>query len=101
MATDAPAQARTTSPGRMLALATTGFALSFWAWALLGPLGPALREELILRVPDYVVCSESCRGLCPSCGVNLNETTCECVPEAESSPWSVLLPLTTRRPSIM
>ena len=53
-------------------------------------LGPALREELILRVPDYVVCSESCRGLCPSCGVNLNETTCECVPEAESSPWSAL-----------
>ena len=48
MATHAPAQARTTSPGRMLALATTGFALSFWAWALLGPLGPALREELDL-----------------------------------------------------
>jgi MFS transporter, NNP family, nitrate/nitrite transporter len=48
MATDAPAPARTTSPGLMLALATTGFALSFWAWALLGPLGPALREELDL-----------------------------------------------------
>jgi len=48
MATHAPAPARTTSPGLMLALATTGFALSFWAWALLGPLGPALREELDL-----------------------------------------------------
>jgi MFS transporter, NNP family, nitrate/nitrite transporter len=48
MATHAPAPTRTTSPGRMLALATTGFALSFWAWALLGPLGPALREELVL-----------------------------------------------------
>lgn len=53
-------------------------------------LKPALREELILRVPDFVVCSETCRGLCPSCGANLNETTCECVPAAESSPWSAL-----------
>lgn len=53
-------------------------------------LGPALREELILRVPAFVVCAESCRGLCPSCGANLNETTCECVPEEEPSPWSAL-----------
>ena len=53
-------------------------------------LGPALREELILRLPDLVVCSESCRGLCPTCGANLNETTCECVPVEESSPWTAL-----------
>ncbi|ALO12468.1 nitrite extrusion family protein [Streptomyces venezuelae] len=30
----------------MLFLATTGFLLCFWAWALLAPLGPRLREEL-------------------------------------------------------
>lgn len=53
-------------------------------------LRPALREELILRRPNFVVCSETCRGLCPTCGVNLNETTCSCVPEEESSPWSAL-----------
>lgn len=53
-------------------------------------LGPPLREELIVRVPQYVVCSESCRGLCPSCGANLNETTCACEPEEKSSPWSGL-----------
>ncbi|MFD9722258.1 MFS transporter [Streptomyces sp. NPDC059072] len=35
-------------PGRMLTLATIGFALCFWAWALLAPLGPALRDELDL-----------------------------------------------------
>ena len=29
----------------MLALATTGFALNFWAWALLSPLGPLFREQ--------------------------------------------------------
>jgi NNP family nitrate/nitrite transporter-like MFS transporter len=30
----------------MLALATAGFMVGFWAWALLGPLGPTLREDL-------------------------------------------------------
>ncbi|HSK26200.1 MAG TPA: MFS transporter [Jiangellales bacterium] len=48
MATQSPAPAATTSRGLMLALATTGFALTFWAWALLGPLGSALREQLDL-----------------------------------------------------
>nr|WSX48741.1 MFS transporter [Streptomyces sp. NBC_00974] len=32
----------------MLALATIGFMLCFWAWALLAPLGPALRDDLHL-----------------------------------------------------
>ena len=36
-------------PGRawvMLTLATVGFAVNFWAWALLSPLGPQLRDSL-------------------------------------------------------
>jgi MFS transporter, NNP family, nitrate/nitrite transporter len=32
----------------MLALATVGFTLTFWAWALLSPLGAALRDQLSL-----------------------------------------------------
>jgi NNP family nitrate/nitrite transporter-like MFS transporter len=32
----------------MLALATVGFAVNFWAWALLSPLGPGLKETLHL-----------------------------------------------------
>jgi NNP family nitrate/nitrite transporter-like MFS transporter len=32
----------------MLALATIGFAVNFWAWALLSPLGPRLKELLDL-----------------------------------------------------
>ncbi|MFG3213245.1 nitrate/nitrite transporter [Streptomyces tendae] len=38
-------------PGRawlMLALATLGFALNFWAWALLSPLGPRFKDSLDL-----------------------------------------------------
>jgi NNP family nitrate/nitrite transporter-like MFS transporter len=32
----------------MLAIATVGFAVNFWAWALLSPLGPRLKETLQL-----------------------------------------------------
>ena len=35
--------ARSRSPYLMLALATLGFAVNFWAWALLSPLGPLYR----------------------------------------------------------
>lgn len=38
----------TDSPQVMLALATVGFLLNFWAWALLSPLGSQLRDQLAL-----------------------------------------------------
>jgi MFS transporter, NNP family, nitrate/nitrite transporter len=34
--------------GLVLAVSTVGFALTFWAWALLSPLGATLREQLQL-----------------------------------------------------
>jgi NNP family nitrate/nitrite transporter-like MFS transporter len=37
--------AATRSPWLMLAVATAGFAVNFWAWALLSPLGPLFRTE--------------------------------------------------------
>ena len=39
---------RTPSPRLMLGLATLGFALNFWAWALLSPLGARFRRDLAL-----------------------------------------------------
>jgi MFS transporter, NNP family, nitrate/nitrite transporter len=33
------------SPGLMLAMATIGFAVNFWAWALISPLGPLFRQQ--------------------------------------------------------
>ncbi|MCW2832049.1 MAG: major facilitator superfamily 1 [Nocardioides sp.] len=33
------------SPGLMLGLATLGFAVNFWAWALISPLGPMFRDQ--------------------------------------------------------
>ncbi len=35
-------------PALMLTLATVGFALNFWAWALLSPLGPLFKDSLKL-----------------------------------------------------
>ncbi|WP_300645425.1 MFS transporter [Nocardioides sp.] len=41
----APAQGERRSPWLMLGVATLGFALNFWAWALLSPLGPLFRDD--------------------------------------------------------
>lgn len=40
-----PAQGDLRSPWLMLGVATLGFALNFWAWALLSPLGPLFRDD--------------------------------------------------------
>lgn len=51
--------------------------------------GP-VREQILLDLPQYVLCQEACRGLCPQCGTDLNRETCECVPEQAESPWDAL-----------
>jgi uncharacterized protein len=38
-------------------------------------------EQLYLNLPLKPICSPSCRGLCPSCGINRNTGSCTC--EAE------------------
>ncbi len=40
----APSASRQPSRALMLVLATVGFAVNFWAWALISPLGPLLRD---------------------------------------------------------
>ncbi|NUT53889.1 MAG: MFS transporter, partial [Saccharothrix sp.] len=45
-ATDPPSDTRTRWV--MLAVATLGFAVNFWAWALLSPLGPLFKDSLTL-----------------------------------------------------
>src|SRR5215217_2007532 len=43
-----PPRQESARPGTALALATVAFATCFYAWALLGPLGPDLQDELDL-----------------------------------------------------
>lgn len=40
-------------------------------------LAPSLRDEMLLAVPINPVCKPDCRGLCPICGENWNDSTCE------------------------
>lgn len=41
-------------------------------------LSRILRENVLLNLPLQPLCRAECRGLCPRCGVNLNETSCRC-----------------------
>ena len=36
-------------------------------------LSDRVLEAIIVEVPQKVLCEESCRGLCPCCGINLND----------------------------
>ena len=46
-------------------------------------LGDVLREQLYLTLPLKRLCREDCRGLCPTCGKNLNTGACGCPPPEE------------------
>jgi len=39
-------------------------------------LTPVLREYILLEIPISPLCRPDCKGLCPICGNNLNESTC-------------------------
>jgi uncharacterized protein len=41
-------------------------------------LTPYLAEELVVQLPYAPLCKEECKGLCPDCGVNQNEQSCDC-----------------------
>ena len=49
-----------------------------------------LKQQIFLVISEKHLCSESCKGLCPKCGVNLNLKTCDCKKELKSSPFAVL-----------
>ncbi len=53
-------------------------------------LGDALREEIILATDRWVLCRPDCAGLCPVCGVNRNEQTCDCSPDEPDPRWDAL-----------
>jgi len=52
--------------------------------------GPALREELLLALPEYPLCRSECRGLCPRCGADLNEGDCDCEEGTGDPRWDAL-----------
>lgn len=49
-----------------------------------------LREQVLLLLPMQRVCSESCKGICPVCGKNRNETDCNCQVKPGDDRWNAL-----------
>lgn len=48
------------------------------------------REQILLAIPEQVFCRPDCRGLCASCGADLNTGPCACG-ESETDPrWAEL-----------
>ncbi len=39
---------------------------------------PAIFTNIILNIPMNVLCSDECKGLCPYCGTNRNNSSCNC-----------------------
>ena len=40
-------------------------------------LRPLLREQFVLAAPIRSLCKPDCKGICPECGINLNEEICD------------------------
>ena len=53
-------------------------------------LEPLARDAVVLGLPLAPLCREECRGLCPSCGANLNEGDCACEPGLNDPRWAAL-----------
>jgi uncharacterized protein len=56
-------------------------------------LAPLLREEIFLHAPTKLYCREDCKGLCPHCGMNWNESSCTCADTMIDQRWAALLKL--------
>ena len=46
-------------------------------------LGDLARTVFILEMDTKTLCSEDCKGICPGCGVDLNQGTCTCKREVD------------------
>lgn len=49
-----------------------------------------LHEQILLMMPMQRVCNEACKGICPQCGKNRNETPCDCKERHSDDRWGAL-----------
>jgi uncharacterized protein len=53
-------------------------------------LDDVVREQVELALPMARLCTEQCEGLCPDCGVNLNDAECACKLNRADERWAAL-----------
>lgn len=50
---------------------------------------PLIAAAVLVELPLVPLCSEDCKGLCATCGANLNEGACACAPSAEEDEFEL------------
>jgi uncharacterized protein len=53
-------------------------------------LEQVIAEQIVLLLPMQVVCEAGCKGICPVCGGNRNQTECKCQAVPPDERWSAL-----------
>jgi uncharacterized protein len=57
-----------------------------------------IRENILLDAPIAPLCRPDCAGLCPTCGIDLNTATCDCVTAVIDPRWEALSQLKANLP---
>jgi hypothetical protein len=52
-------------------------------------LAPLVHDAIFLDLPLAPLCGEDCQGLCPYCGIDRNEATCDCQAPVDAR-WATL-----------
>jgi uncharacterized protein len=56
-------------------------------------LSEVIRQYTLLTMPVKPLCRPDCAGICPSCGHNLNQGSCQCPSHVHDQRWSKLIHL--------
>jgi uncharacterized protein len=49
-----------------------------------------VKEQILLSVPDRTLCREDCKGICSTCGADLNASACDCATSDIDPRWEAL-----------
>lgn len=53
-------------------------------------LAPAVREHVLIELPDGPLCRVDCAGICPVCGIDRNQGSCDCDTSVRDARWAAL-----------
>jgi uncharacterized protein len=53
-------------------------------------LRPLARDAILLELPLAPLCRPDCAGLCPTCGVDRNQASCQCNSDRSDLRWAAL-----------
>jgi len=58
---------------------------------------PDIAEQVILALPVQPLCSATCKGLCPTCGIDLNQGKCKCDQSPSNNKFAALRDLKLKK----